>query len=302
MALLFPAINAAREQGRANTCRNQIRNLAFAIVGYQDQKNHYPAIFANAYAAQSAQVYRPLVYAVLPQLGYKKVYDNYRPLFADLSGTPEAPGLPGQQIDDPDYIEVLVCPSDTQRRIGATAADQALRKAPMSYVFNAGRTTASASLPAAPNPADGVFLESGFIGQSDVLNGDGLGTTLMLGENLDAGSWNVWDWDTSTGAPTKGHEVEFVWWDVDNTQWQNHGINARPTNGTSLATDYRDARPSSNHGGGANFAFCGSNVQFISEEIDYQVLVQLMTSKSSQSLPTVASGVNLGIKLREDSF
>ena len=37
------------------------------------------------------------------------------------------------------------------------------------------------------------------------------------------------------------------------------------------------ARPASNHGGGANVAFCDGHSQFLREDIDYIVYVQLMT-------------------------
>ena len=37
------------------------------------------------------------------------------------------------------------------------------------------------------------------------------------------------------------------------------------------------ARPASSHGGGANVAFCDGHSQYLRDDIDYVVYVQLMT-------------------------
>jgi len=57
-------------------------------------------------------------------------------------------------------------------------------------------------------------------------------------------------------------------------QYQS-GNNANPT---GLAY----SRPSANHSGGVNVAFCGGNSGYLSEEIDYRVFTQLMTPNQKQ--------------------
>jgi len=43
MALLLPAVNAARESGRATTCRNNVHNLALAFLQHEDKHGFYPS-------------------------------------------------------------------------------------------------------------------------------------------------------------------------------------------------------------------------------------------------------------------
>ena len=42
------------------------------------------------------------------------------------------------------------------------------------------------------------------------------------------------------------------------------------------------SRPSANHSGGVNVAYCGGNSGYISDEIDYRVFTQLMTPNQKQ--------------------
>jgi prepilin-type processing-associated H-X9-DG protein len=46
---------------------------------------------------------------------------------------------------------------------------------------------------------------------------------------------------------------------------------------------YYYARPSSYHPGGVNAAFCGGEILFLREDIDYKVYKQLMTSDGKHS-------------------
>jgi prepilin-type processing-associated H-X9-DG protein len=216
---------------------------------------------------------------------------------------------PNDRIPDPNYLEILVCPSDPQ--------DPTNNLSPLSYVFNAGRIASSGTgvLESPPNKAHGVFMEFGSISSSQILNNDGLGTTLMLSENLDAGNWNVWySAYTPPSLPTdsNGFEVQFGWWDVTEPYWPDHSINAGPYAAFNIATNYTFARPSSNHGGGVNVAFCDGNVRFLKENIYYPVYVQLMTSNSLQALsataptsppdPVPANAIDVRLKLQENQY
>ena len=42
VALLLPAIQAAREAGRRTSCQNNLRQIALAVHGYQVAKGHFP--------------------------------------------------------------------------------------------------------------------------------------------------------------------------------------------------------------------------------------------------------------------
>lgn len=149
---------------------------------------------------------------------------------------------------------------------------------------------------------------------------DGTTYTLMLSENLQATTWATEG--TDPAAQLCPYQTDFslrqstgfVWYPTglaDNrgpaaagtfnlqaivinglakqfTGTPTLAYNSSPsvTNPTGLAF----ARPSSNHPGGVNAAFCGGNMRFIAEDIGYNVYTQLMTP--NQFAVGLQSGVN----------
>lgn len=278
MALLFPALNAARESARANTCRNNIRNIATAISIYEQRNNAYPSLFGNKFMKNDASgtfVERPLAYVLLPFLDRNDIYKEY-----EVNKIIPNPATKDKLGDH--YLEIFVCPSDPQSL-----------PAPTSYCYNVGNRTLYAS--------NGVFFEFLPSSTSYIGNNDGLGATLMLSENLDAGSWNSW-WipDGSGGFTLPGYEVEFMWHDVPAATWPNYQINfAAGASPGQVAVNYDFARPSSNHGDGVNVAFCDTHVRFIRQDIDYRVYAQLLTPNGREAIST---NVDLKFLLDENDY
>jgi prepilin-type N-terminal cleavage/methylation domain-containing protein len=59
------------------------------------------------------------------------------------------------------------------------------------------------------------------------------------------------------------------------------------------------ARPSANHSGGVNVSYCGGNAGYLSEEIDYKVVTQLMTPNQKQvniAAPNATTGIPAAAK------
>ena len=181
--------------------------------------------------------------AMLPELGRNDVYD----VFVNGELLPELHG------------DLLHCPSDRRSN------DQAR---PLSYVINGGWAHDIEG-----NPANGVALDlsltDAHLTWSFISENDGASRTLLFSENLQATDW---------ANPTL-EETCFVWHrtTVPRPEFLINGQAEAET--PALHT----ARPSSNHSGGAMFAFCDGHVRFISEEIDYKVYMQLMTPHGTES-------------------
>src|SRR5262245_55051329 len=80
MALLFPVLNAARASVRANTCRNNIRNIALAISIYEQRHNVYPSVFGNRFMKNDSTgtfIERPLAFVILPFMDRNDIYKEY---------------------------------------------------------------------------------------------------------------------------------------------------------------------------------------------------------------------------------
>ena len=102
---------------------------------------------------------------------------------------------------------------------------------------------------------------------------------------------------------TKGYEMTFVWWDVPESQWPAHTLNATPNAAFQIATSFNFARPSSNHLGSVNVAFCDGNVRSIDQSINYQVFVQLMTTNSLQAFSFGSPpNIDVSFKLQENQY
>jgi prepilin-type processing-associated H-X9-DG protein len=173
------------------------------------------------------------------------------------------------------YIPELVCPADSPEKGKPTGAW-------LSYVANSGMPDVAGTEFPSDWPANGPFLDrfAAPLGANVLLaprdvslawidERDGTGQTLMLSENLDAAKWTdtdearvgfVWVANQVDGEPNPGNLL--------------HRINAERGLGDG---SIRFARPSSNHPGGVNVMYCDGRSEFLTETIDYLVLVRLMT-------------------------
>jgi prepilin-type N-terminal cleavage/methylation domain-containing protein/prepilin-type processing-associated H-X9-DG protein len=300
MAMLLPAVQSARETARSNTCRNNMRNLAQAIFQYEGAKGEFPG-YANTLKGFDELYYdRSWGFMVLPYIEHNDIYEAFtRPDIEPPSFT--ASYQPDQTID------LFLCPSDPPE--GFTEGP------PTSFVVNTGRVDDKSQwYSGGIYPPDwgpnGVFQEARDydytttpptrrpivkMTTSAISNGDGMQNTVMLTENVDAQSWSLVGLDDISGgfssyerqmgcywhaemdSDTTGINP-FVWGEVANDPQEkriNQLIGLDPT-----LAGYHFARPSAFHPNGVNVAFCDTHVKFISQDINYLVWTQLLTSRA----------------------
>ena len=281
MALLLPAVQSAREAGRANTCRNNMRNVGLAMIQFETQKSRYPGYVESIGVGNNAA--RSWTYAILPYNDRRAVYELYKDFavdpatgaqIADVNGTPNA----NLAVS----LEVMTCPSNPPESLGVGSTNFALNSGQVDGVETTTR------------PADfagnGVFhrrvaLVSGapVVTQtaSYIAGSDGLQVTIMLAENADLNRWTDiaerWagiTYHTDDGLPSAsvtGGPLGI------NAQFGKSKISPTPA-------DIGWMRPSSFHPGGVNMMFCDGHVRFISETMDYGVFQALMSSRGTAAL------------------
>jgi prepilin-type processing-associated H-X9-DG protein len=325
MALLLPAVQAAREAGRKASCANNLYNLSRAVMNYETTKHAFPG-YANKINVDKTPApngkYRVGTYMVvlLPYLERRDLYDAWADPF-DYSSDPDALAKIIVKLD------AANCPSD---------ADTADGGGSLSYTVNAGGEYVT--LPSSPaydvkHIAAGGLFHNLTIGDSPrvsmdyVSSKDGTSTTLMFAENLQAGTWNLdpqlldKELPADLNKPYAARDklaarakamTTFVWWgDVDNNgnppdlsrspdlpekdSARINGGNIYYTvtdseyNSTTNTDALRFARPSAQHSGGVTVAFCDGHTRFMTDDMDYRLYIQLMTPNGRGIHPKTAT-------------
>lgn len=309
MALLLPAISAARERARQLQCQNNLSNLSLAMTVYNDTHGRLPGYRDTLLTNVQDPVRVTWLVMVLPQLEKNDLYAIWKEDATKGDNLPQFIASPvvltnGKMISPLVYLPLMKCPSDPE----SPQADG--QPQPTSYVVNSGM----ADVPAQPKipgdwPDNGAFVSRWEIQpaamaqtSTDFISAkDGASNTVMLSENIDASFWFDPSFDAVKGPVAQGDgqgkmgpEMNycFIWLGQQSTTDGNLPSNQayRNTNGrdpqnpsTGLPLDITWARPSSNHPGGCCFAFCDRHVTFLSDSMDYLGLTLLMTSNGSSA-------------------
>jgi prepilin-type N-terminal cleavage/methylation domain-containing protein len=276
IALLLPAIAAAREAARRATCMSNLKQLVFANLMYQERNDdRFPsAAIAQGKKPKGAKVDKTTVPGgakapfswitqVLPYLEEGRVHKAI-----DFAKPPTA----GKNLDAATtMLNILHCPSmsgDTQTASRDYKADDAGDKPALSQYAGMGATTLDKLFGAKP---DGVLFGGDGIKMTDIK--DGVSNTILLAETR-AERYGVWI--DGTTAALVGTKTE----DGDTMTTLNTGryVAAANFGGTE---DWQHG-PSSLHPGITNHAFCDGHVRTISDDIDVDAYAALITRAGAE--------------------
>jgi prepilin-type N-terminal cleavage/methylation domain-containing protein/prepilin-type processing-associated H-X9-DG protein len=117
IALLLPAVQAAREGARRMQCQNGIKQAALAVLNYESQHGIFPPSSCwppgvTPYdSSQLGYLRADWIILVLPFLEQQSLYDSFD-LTRPVSGTSSAKNMAARATD----IPTLLCPSDAHNR------------------------------------------------------------------------------------------------------------------------------------------------------------------------------------------
>lgn len=290
IALLLPAVQAAREAARRSQCINHLRQLALAAQNYHDALKTFPPGLNQFYVPTQDPKYRgvSLFAFLLPyveQTALAQSWDYGSPMNNTTGGTAARSAL---------VLATYLCPSDILRE--NPVFDQNAYYGMTSYGGNAGqRSYLPSGQGAATATLDGVFHTTGpasipNVDQQPVslaMITDGTSNTLLFGERshfdpnfetfVSAG------WTTSLqilgqwpalGGRRRIMDVTMSGYAPLNYRLAFDSSNlaqANPPAGSSSAFRYyeelRWTAWGSQHPGGANLAFADGSARFLSETI-----------------------------------
>ncbi len=173
IALLLPAVQAAREAARRMSCSNNLRQLSIAMHNYHNTHRKFPLSAENSLYGYSVQ---SKVLPFIERGNMDDLIDFGKPMF---TGSPWAPTLnPALSSVVALEIPVLTCPSDAGSVF--SVGSDGLKWAGTNYMVNAGPGTGAIYC----NSADtsGLFWRGSQTSFRDVT--DGTSNTLLLTETL----------------------------------------------------------------------------------------------------------------------
>lgn len=256
IALLLPAVQAAREAARRMQCTSRMKQIALAIHNYQTAHNVFPP--GNMYDGVRGRQQWGWAVFLLPYLErgplYRELAPNDRRL-VDVLNDPMARIL----VQTP--INTFRCPTDRTPRL-LTETDQIRDfdgEAPVGTDFFGATSNfigVTGFWDIADLPANGVFFVNSAISFQGI--GDGTSNTFVLGERdkyCAAGTWSgVRD---PLGSGPRGADYVLGRVSIKMNDPRNTG------------NDHCCEGFSSAHPGGANFAKCDGSVRFVSENIRF---------------------------------
>lgn len=280
VALLLPAVGAAREAARRMSCQNNMKQIGLALHNYESAFKHFPAGYLHKYgpagSAEEQANHMGLAWgaAMLPQLEEGGLYEQINfevPIWHDANRAVRDVHLP-----------VFLCPSDTYSPGWYVVRDDSVtpveRYACSTYAANWGPADDTINLDATPTQSRGVFYRNSFTRVSAVM--DGLSNTLAFGERHNGPI-------PSSTTTAGGHsEFENAWIAAvrEVTEYtDDHGhMVLFETQFRPNQLDGDDKGLSAPHSGLCQFVLCDGSVRAITENIDAEVYDALATRNGKE--------------------
>jgi len=298
VALLLPAVQAAREAARRTSCKNNMKQLGIALHNYHDTYRIFPAATYNHKACIQTGIFvgsSPTLSAsgwvsVLPFFEQKQVQDKYNLTGCVSHAVASGAGNPSPEAGDAvlngngqlatTKLAVFICPSDPNSPYMPDAAVNSpfyaikvgsnLRGARTNYDFHVNCHINCNHWKSLAFNLRNMFGENSDTGLTNVT--DGTSSTFMVGETtLDVvnGEGNAWAY--------RGWVMIGV--DGSCTQQNGRGINVKdrgPTRPQQIPGQLGSwAWAGSNHPGGCHFVMADGSVQWVSQTIDFTLLTRL---------------------------
>ena len=294
VALLLPAVQAAREAARRSQCSNNLRQVGVGLQNYEYSKKKLPPGARTAWYGTWQTYLLPFIeqrqladmYAYHPDEGtlyddaykYDEVHPSHKPPTRNLEVVKNR-------------IATLTCPSDEPQvdSRGITCHN---------YVANFGNTNHVGTDYRAPgNPAYVKYMGSPFIGddESNAKHNhivtfreitDGLSNTLMASETVQGRDGDLrgltwWGWGAAFEAFSSPNSTAP---DVMQNPGSCNTVQPNPPCVAQTPGETFRAAARSRHPQGVNVVLCDASVHFVSDDIELATWRALSTTQGDEAV------------------
>jgi prepilin-type N-terminal cleavage/methylation domain-containing protein/prepilin-type processing-associated H-X9-DG protein len=280
VALLLPAIQAAREAARRSQCVNNLRQLGVAMHNFENNRGRFPSggqgtDFPPNFPATKAST----TFDIHSFFGYILPFIEQGNLAADFDLTIPYTDSPTNQEIARYSVDVFLCPSDQFRESAMDSEGYGATDYGPTYYTDLDPVTGEKNSLAR---ADGALVTGGTPGRKIT---DGLSQTIALSE--DVGRREEFESLPMATEYVDGHGVLRKFWrwaEPDNAFGVSKPINnnANPLGGPSECKwTSNNCGPNDEmfgfHVGGVNVVFCDGHVTLLRDDIDTRLLRRFVT-------------------------
>jgi prepilin-type processing-associated H-X9-DG protein len=257
VALLLPAVQAAREAARRMQCSNHLKQFGLAVHNYSAAFRVLP--ISMGWTAQGFNG-KGWIVVLLPYLEQQALYDQFKPYLAGNMGAGSGIVDPGCRGALKTSFESIRCPSDATS--GPTSTNM-LQLTPLETAVTNYKGVAGTNLACRLTPdCDGLIWLSSFLHPiSWKLIGDGTSHTLMVGEDVPDQNYHSGAYYANNDYCTTEQPLNLLFAPADPLNWP-------------VVISFRSMHP-----GGVNFCLADGSVQFLPDSIDIK-LYQAMSTRA----------------------
>ena len=309
VALLLPAIQAAREAARRTECTNNLKQIGIGLHNYHDTYNTFPFAWMADLSTQpllNAQVWGARILPFIEESALYDEYDNNVAAFNEMAALNPNAARNVEIIQT--IVDTFVCPSAPgapQSRVYTIDLNPAgwpltSRAAPSDYIATTGVRGAFATIAYSGNAGgnrDGVLQFAGmdpssgrFYDTTSTMAGivDGTSNTFLIAERTGGGEIYVGTqrWNHPMAGALAGLNGG-GWGDILNGEhwvagslWDNpliegsYAINRTNMNGRGFH---------SFHPGGCHFLIADGSVKFLSQDTEAYVIASMITRAKGET-------------------